>query len=140
MNDNEIDSLLNYFKVESQRLFQFLKDYGFQFEGSEVSSSKLTTKVKYFGKNIAVVLQYDLRTEFSSCCLFKVSQGKIDWNEGQYQLFSYLLKKCGYRGKMLNDTSMIEDNKEKIRLDLDRYATVLKSHGENILADMDIFS
>lgn len=135
----ETNDTFNFFKSEAYRCFLFICDHGFRIEEAGIDKSRLTTALRYVGKNIAVVLQFDIRTEFTACYVVKVSEGKIDWDGGQYQLFSYLLQRCGYRGRMLDDTSAIGDVKERIRMDLERYASVLKSHGERILADSDIF-
>ena len=130
------DRLVKFFAAV-RHTFQYLYDKGFVLadEGTEVEN--FYGSISYMGKNVCIVFSYDLREEVTDCYVGKVHKGKINrYREtGGYwaSLFSYLVKKQGFRGKLPIDRDGSRDEFPELLA----FRKLLDDKGIKLLADSE---
>jgi hypothetical protein len=121
----------------------FLKDSGFRESPADGETTPTFASVVYVGRNVGLVFSLDRRDNTVDAQIARLEAGRLPGPGSPGStvgLMSYLVKHCGYRGRLppeLRDAAPGATS-HALSAALDRWAGVLRAGGASLLKDEPI--
>lgn len=118
----------------------FLKDSGFRESPADGETTPTFASVVYLGRNVGLVFSLDRRDNTVDAQVARLEAGRLPDPRspgGTVGLMSYLVKHCGYRGRLppgLRDATSGATS-DALSAALDGWAGVLRAGGTSLLKD-----
>jgi hypothetical protein len=141
------EELARYFFEEASRAFDFLvKQHSFAAPYLEVDDAIHFAYVTFMGRNLAIECSLDGREGDVACVVAQIKDGKKttyrhtsddgldDRGVRVRENLFFMLRRRGVSGRLLSDISGL-DARERIRVTLGDFASMLLKHGRPVLDD-----